>query len=88
MSMGTAPVQEKTNVAAAAARMMTTAEATVETLLRHGIPTVYELPGAHNDDLFAFPGHLIAYGRAGHVNKTIYLDKTYAVLDFSTISML
>ena len=32
MSMVTAPVQEQTNVAAAAARMMTSAEATVETL--------------------------------------------------------
>jgi hypothetical protein len=34
-----------------------------------------------------FPGHLIAYGRAGHVNKTIYLDSIYAVLDFKTIFM-
>jgi len=31
---------------------LTTAEATVETLLRHGIDTVYALPGVHNDPLF------------------------------------
>ena len=38
-------------------RTMTTAEATVETLLRHGINTVFALPGLHNDHLFdAFHG--------------------------------
>ena len=31
---------------------MTTAEAAVETLLRHGIDTVFGLPGLHNDPLF------------------------------------
>jgi len=31
---------------------LTTAEATVETLLRHGLDTVYALPGLHNDLLF------------------------------------
>jgi len=31
---------------------LTTAEATVETLLRHGIDTVYALPGLHHDPLF------------------------------------
>ena len=31
---------------------LTTAEATVETLLRHGLDTVYALPGLHNDPLF------------------------------------
>jgi len=31
---------------------MTTAEATVETLLAHGLDTVYGLPGVHNDHLF------------------------------------
>lgn len=31
---------------------MSTAEATVETLLRHGLDTVYALPGLHNDPLF------------------------------------
>ena len=31
---------------------MTTAEAVVETLLRHGIDTLYGVPGVHNDPLF------------------------------------
>ena len=31
---------------------MSTAEATVETLLAHGLKTVYALPGVHNDHLF------------------------------------
>jgi acetolactate synthase-1/2/3 large subunit len=31
---------------------MTTAEATVECLIRNGIDTIYGLPGLHNDDLF------------------------------------
>jgi len=31
---------------------MTTAEATVEALIRHGIDTLYALPGVHNDHLF------------------------------------
>jgi acetolactate synthase-1/2/3 large subunit len=31
---------------------LSTAEATVETLLRHGLDTVYALPGVHNDPLF------------------------------------
>ncbi len=31
---------------------LTTAEATVQTLLRHGLDTVYALPGLHNDPLF------------------------------------
>jgi len=46
-------------VVAAEARpaRMTTAEASVETLLAHGIDTVYGLPGLHNDPLFdAFHG--------------------------------
>ncbi len=39
------------------ARELTTAEATVETLLAHGIDTVFVLPGLHNDPLFdAFYG--------------------------------
>jgi acetolactate synthase-1/2/3 large subunit len=40
-----------------APRHLTTAEALVETLLAHGIDTVYGLPGLHNDPLFdAFHG--------------------------------
>ncbi len=31
---------------------MTTAEATVEAMLAHGIDTIYALPGVHNDHLF------------------------------------
>ena len=31
---------------------MSTAEATIEALLAHGIDTLYALPGVHNDDLF------------------------------------
>src|SRR5215813_990663 len=31
---------------------MSTAEATVDSLLRHGLDTVYALPGLHNDPLF------------------------------------
>jgi len=31
---------------------MTTAEATVESLIQHGIDTIYALPGVHNDALF------------------------------------
>jgi acetolactate synthase-1/2/3 large subunit len=37
---------------AATTTAMTTAEATVETLLAHGLSTVYALPGVHNDHLF------------------------------------
>jgi acetolactate synthase-1/2/3 large subunit len=33
-------------------RQMTTAEAVVESLIRHGIDTLYALPGVHNDHLF------------------------------------
>jgi acetolactate synthase-1/2/3 large subunit len=41
---------------------LSTAEATVETLLRHGLDTVYALPGLHNDPLFdAF------YHASGHL---------------------
>ena len=36
----------------ASAVRMTTAEAVVETLIVHGVTTVYALPGVHNDHLF------------------------------------
>src|SRR5262249_47727516 len=39
-------------LAEAPMQRMTTGEATVATLLAHGIDTVYALPGVHNDDLF------------------------------------
>lgn len=38
--------------AAEASTRMTTAEATVATLLAHGLDTLYALPGVHNDHLF------------------------------------
>lgn len=37
---------------AAVTNVMSTADATVETLLAHGLRTVYALPGVHNDHLF------------------------------------
>src|SRR6266702_6605705 len=43
--------QPKTPAADAAVRM-TTAEATVQALIAHGIDTIYALPGVHNDPLF------------------------------------
>ena len=36
----------------AATTEMSTGEATVATLLAHGLDTVYALPGVHNDHLF------------------------------------
>jgi len=45
---------------------MTTAEATVETLLAHGLDTVYGLPGVHNDHLFD------AFQRAGDRLRVIH----------------
>ena len=43
--------KQKTAAAQVAPRM-TTAEATVATLIAHGIDTLYALPGVHNDHLF------------------------------------
>ncbi|HXL66243.1 MAG TPA: thiamine pyrophosphate-binding protein, partial [Xanthobacteraceae bacterium] len=37
---------------AAAAKVMTTADAVVGTLIAHGIDTIYALPGVQNDHLF------------------------------------
>ena len=45
---------------------MSTAEATVATLLAHGIDTVYALPGIHNDHLFD------AFVRAGEAMRVIH----------------
>ena len=45
---------------------MSTAEATVATLLAHGINTVYALPGVHNDHLFD------AFQRAGDALRVIH----------------
>jgi acetolactate synthase-1/2/3 large subunit len=45
---------------------MSTAEATVATLLTHGINTVYALPGVHNDHLFD------AFQRAGDALRVVH----------------
>jgi hypothetical protein len=47
-------------------RTMTTAEATVETMLAHGYDTVYALPGVHNDHLFD------AFHRAGEALRVVH----------------
>jgi acetolactate synthase-1/2/3 large subunit len=44
----------------------TTAEATVAALLRHGIDTLYALPGVHNDDLFDAVARANGHMRALH----------------------
>src|SRR3981081_662717 len=61
----TNPTQSNASPADARARM-TTAEATVATLIAHGIDTVYALPGIHNDHLFD------ALFRAGDRIRTIH----------------
>jgi acetolactate synthase I/II/III large subunit len=50
----------------AAGTDMTTAEATVATLLTHCIDTVYALPGIHNDHLFD------AFARAGEAMRVVH----------------
>lgn len=45
---------------------MSTAEATVATLLAHGLDTVYALPGIHNDHLFD------AFARAGDSMRVVH----------------
>ena len=45
---------------------MSTGEATVATLLAHGINTVYALPGVHNDHLFD------AFQRAGEAMRVVH----------------
>ncbi|MDO8878591.1 MAG: thiamine pyrophosphate-binding protein [Pseudolabrys sp.] len=45
---------------------MSTGEATVATLLAHGISTVYALPGVHNDHLFD------AFARAGEALRVVH----------------
>jgi acetolactate synthase I/II/III large subunit len=45
---------------------MSTAEATVETMLAHGLDTVYALPGVHNDHLFD------AFQRAGEKMRVVH----------------
>lgn len=45
---------------------MSTAEATVETLIAHGLDTIYALPGVHNDHLFD------AFQRAGNRLRVLH----------------
>ena len=47
-------------------KTMTTAEATVETLLAHGLDTIYALPGVHNDHLFD------AFQRSGDALRVVH----------------
>jgi len=50
--MNRSEMMPKKPSAAAQPSDMSTAEATVETMLAHGLSTVYALPGVHNDHLF------------------------------------
>jgi acetolactate synthase-1/2/3 large subunit len=45
-------MQKKPPASTSANDALSTAEATAETMLAHGVDTVYALPGVHNDDLF------------------------------------
>ena len=56
----------KKTKASAKAVSMTTADATVESLLAHGIDTLYALPGVHNDHFFD------AVARAGERFRTVH----------------
>jgi len=61
--------KSKSRIKAHAARStasMTTAEATVATLLAHGVDTIYALPGVHNDHLFD------AMAKAGENLRTVH----------------
>ena len=62
--MPKAQASEKASKPAAAD--MSTAEATVATLLAHGLNTVYALPGVHNDHLFD------AFQRAGDALRVVH----------------
>ncbi len=58
--------KKKSQSPAAESKAMTTAEATVETMLAHGLDTVYALPGVHNDHLFD------AFQRAGERMRVVH----------------
>ena len=60
------PKQKRPNKAKPAVADMTTAEATVATLIAHGLDTVYALPGVHNDHLFD------AFQRAGDRIRVVH----------------
>lgn len=58
--------KKKKAAAPADANIMSTAEATVATLLAHKIDTIYALPGVHNDHLFD------AFQRAGEALRVVH----------------
>ena len=58
--------KKKSHRPAVEPRTMTAAEATVATLLAHGLDTVYALPGVHNDHLFD------AFQRAGDALRVVH----------------
>ncbi|MGH6996499.1 MAG: thiamine pyrophosphate-binding protein, partial [Stellaceae bacterium] len=60
------PKRKRQNKAKPAAADMSTAEATVATLIGHGLDTVYALPGVHNDHLFD------AMARAGNALRVVH----------------
>jgi acetolactate synthase-1/2/3 large subunit len=60
------PKSKRPKKAKSAAVDMSTAEATVTTLLAHGLNTIYALPGVHNDHLFD------AFQRAGDKLRVVH----------------
>ncbi len=66
MSKPKPPKKAKTKTKPEPVVEMSTAEATVATLLAHGINTVYALPGVHNDHLFD------AFQRAGEKLRVVH----------------
>src|SRR6185437_12351343 len=64
--LGPMPKSKRPKTAKPAAINMSTADATVATLLAHGLNTVYALPGVHNDHLFD------AFHRAGDALRVVH----------------
>ena len=60
------PKSKRPKKAKPAATEMSTGEATVATLIAHGLDTVYALPGVHNDHLFD------AFQRAGDALRVVH----------------
>src|SRR5665213_2479416 len=60
------PKSKRPKTAKPAATDMSTGEATVATLIAHGINTVYALPGVHNDHLFD------AFQRTGDALRVVH----------------
>ena len=64
--MNVKSAKKKSSPRKAADSTMTTAEATVASLIAHGYDTVYALPGVHNDHLFD------AFQRAGEALRVVH----------------